>query len=66
MFLRSLSVDFIRDFQQEFTQDLPKIYPKFTQDLPKINAFSVFYILKNYPRFTKDLLNLPKAYPGVI
>ena len=26
----------IREFQQEFTTDLPKIYQPFTNDLPKI------------------------------
>ena len=27
---------YIREFQQEFTTDLPKIYQPFTNDLPKI------------------------------
>jgi len=27
----------IREFQQEFTTDLPKIYQPFTNDLPKIH-----------------------------
>ena len=50
-----------REFQQGFTQNLPVIYPvrdffPHFKKKPKIRPFLAFYLLKTYPRCTRDLL----------
>ena len=61
--LQLLIVIDIIEFQQGFTENLPKIYSKFTQN----KAIFGVYLLKTYPTFTQSLLtwftqDLPRIY----
>ena len=49
----------IREFQQGFTQDLPKIYRRFTQNKAIFDTITTRNLPKFYWGFT---LNLPKIY----